>query len=106
MGSMAALCSPDAALRLHRVEVGSSLRDFAPTVASRHCEEARRSNPDKQLPYGALPDGNMFDFEDIGLFFFCGRKSTEKSWFSGMKNNFFTKDLQDEKKVVILQRER
>ncbi len=37
---------PEAALRLHRVVVVSSLRDFALTAASCHCEEERRSNPE------------------------------------------------------------
>ena len=32
-------------------------------------------------PYGALPDGNMFDFEDIGLFSFAGAKVQKKVGF-------------------------
>ena len=49
MGSMAAVCVSRGSAALHRLL--NILR-----------------------PYGALPDGNMFDFEDIGLFSFAGAK--------------------------------
>ena len=43
-------------------------------------------------PYGALPDGNMFDFEDIGLFFLRAQKYRKKLVF-GEENHFFAERL-------------
>ena len=46
-------------------------------------------------PYGALPEGNMFDFEDISLFCFEGAKVRKKVGFQGEKTFFLPKGLWD-----------